>query len=154
MNLICQRESELPPLCVQMGCTLPPFNPISFPSNLFSLSPFHSRWIHLSTSEFSRMIRDNKMLRKNQNVFPFLLVFAFPLGRLVLQDKSIYGCMGCTTYQESRITSRPSTIPCGNYTLNNCAHLRLAKMRTFEIRFVKSKIPKSPPCYFTVLVRN
>ena len=154
MNLICQRESELPPLCVQMGCTLPPFNPISFPSNLFSLLPFS---LSMNTSFYIRFQQDdwnNKVLR-GKNVFPLLLVFAFlQLGRLFLQDKSIYGCMGCTTYQESRITTRPITIPCGNYTLNNCAHLRLAKMRTFEIRFVKSKIPKSPPCYFTVLVRN
>ena len=57
MNLICQRESELPPLCVQMGCTLPPFNPISFPSNLFSLLPFS---LSMNTSFYIRFQQDDQ----------------------------------------------------------------------------------------------
>ena len=80
MNLICQRESELPPLCVQMGCTLPPFNPLSFPSNLFSLSPFSLSMNTLSTSEFSRMTRNNKVwekIKKNFRSFLFLLFLSW-----------------------------------------------------------------------------
>ena len=40
MNLICQRESELPPLCVQMGCTLPPFQSNIIPFQLIFIIAF------------------------------------------------------------------------------------------------------------------